>query len=127
MACKPETSKMNIKKLLHNVSVFVMPVFLPVTEYDVGVNNITLRWIAELGPDPYELVITNQTGFVEATNHTIQSGLVIWFNRVFHNLCEVGRNGIIDIKGFNNSKNKLPPVGLMLEIIIGLGVKCLTK
>ena len=56
-----------------------MPVFLPVTESDVGVNNITLRWIAELGPDPYELVVTNQTGSVEATYYTNQSGYLIPF------------------------------------------------
>ena len=48
--------------------------------------------------------------------------------RVFHSLYKVGRNAIIGIKGFNNSKKKLPPVGLDLvqEIIAGLGVQCLT-
>ena len=44
--------------------------------------------------------------------------------RVFHSLYmyKVGRNGIIGIKGFNNSKKKLTPVGLdlMQEIITGL-------
>ena len=37
-----------------------------------------------------------------------------------------GRNGSIGIKGFNNSKTKLPPVGidLMQENITGLGVHC---
>ena len=50
------------------------------------------------------------------------------FNRVFHSLCKVGRNGNFVFKGFNNSKKKLPPVGLDLvqEIIAGLGVQCLT-
>ena len=48
--------------------------------------------------------------------------------RVFHSLYKVGRNGNFVFKGFNNSKNKLPPVGLNLvqEIIAGLGVQCLT-
>ena len=43
-------------------------------------------------------------------------------NRVFHSLYKVGRNDIIGIKGFNNSKKSLPPVGLdlMLQIITGL-------
>ena len=38
---------------------------------------------------------------------------------------KVGRKGIIGIKGFNNSKKKLPAVGLdlMQEIITGLGVQ----
>ena len=42
--------------------------------------------------------------------------------RVFHSLYKVGRNGIIVFKGFNNSKKKLPPVGvdLMQEIITSL-------
>ena len=37
------------------------------------------------------------------------------------------RNGNIGMKGFNNSK-RFPPVGLglMQEIISGLGVQCLT-
>ena len=50
-------------------------------------------------------------------------------NRVFHSLYKVGRNGNFVFKGFNNSKKKLPPVGLnlMLQIITGLGVQCLTK
>ena len=50
-------------------------------------------------------------------------------NRVFHGLYTVGRNGIINIKGFNNSNKKLPPVGLdlMQEIITGLRVQCLTN
>ena len=49
--------------------------------------------------------------------------------RVFHSLYKVGRNGNFVFKGFNNSKKKLPPVGLdlMLQIITGLGVQCLTK
>ena len=48
--------------------------------------------------------------------------------RVFHSLYKVGRNGNFVFKGFNNSKKKLPPVGpdLMLQIITGLGVQCLT-
>ena len=48
--------------------------------------------------------------------------------RVFHGLYKVGRNGNFVFKGFNNSKKKLPPVGLdlMLQIITGLGVQCLT-
>ena len=48
--------------------------------------------------------------------------------RVFHSLYKVGRNGNFVFKGFNNSKKKLPPVGLDLvqEIIAGLGVQCLT-
>ena len=57
-----------------------MPVFLHLTESDVGVNNITLRWITGLGPDPYELVVENQNESVEAMYYTNQSGLVIWFN-----------------------------------------------
>ena len=50
-------------------------------------------------------------------------------NRVFHSLYKVGRNNNFVFKGFNNSKKKLPPVGLdlMLQIITGLGVQCLTK
>ena len=50
-------------------------------------------------------------------------------SRVFHNLYKIGRNGIIVFKRINNSKKKLPPVGLdlMQEIITGLGVQCLTK
>ena len=49
--------------------------------------------------------------------------------RVFHSLYKVGRNGIIGMKGFNNSKQKLPPVGfdLMQKIITGLGVQCPTN
>ena len=50
-------------------------------------------------------------------------------NRVFHSLYKVGRNGNLVFKGFNNSKKRnLPPVGLdlMLQIITGLGVQCLT-
>ena len=48
--------------------------------------------------------------------------------RVFHSLYKVGRNGNFVFKVFNNSKKKLPPVGLdlMLQIITGLGVQCLT-
>ena len=48
--------------------------------------------------------------------------------RVFHSLNKVGRNGIIVFKGFNNSKEKLLPVGLdlMQDIITSLGVQCLT-
>ena len=41
-------------------------------------------------------------------------------SRVFHSLYKVGRNGSIGIKGFNNSKQKLPPVeelDLMQEIV----------
>ena len=36
---------------------------------------------------------------------------------------------ILYSKDFNNSKKKLPPVGLdlMLQIITGLGVQCLTR
>ena len=36
---------------------------------------------------------------------------------------------LVVFKGFNNSKRKLPPVGLdlMLQIITGLGVQCLTN
>ena len=50
-------------------------------------------------------------------------------SRVFHSLYKVGRNGNFIFKGFNNSKKKLPPVGLdqMLQIITGLGVQCLTR
>ena len=49
--------------------------------------------------------------------------------RVFHSLYKVGRNGNFVFKGFNNSKKKLTPVGvdLMLQIVTGLGVQCLTK
>ena len=49
--------------------------------------------------------------------------------RVFHSLYKVGRNGNFVFKGFNNSKKKLPPVGLdlMLQIISGLGVQYLTR
>ena len=49
-------------------------------------------------------------------------------NRVFHSLYKVGRNGNFVFKGFNNSKKELPPVGLDLvqEIIVGLGVQCLS-
>ena len=57
-----------------------MPVFVPVAESDVGENNITLRWIAGLGPDPYELVVKNQNESVEETYYTNQSGSVISFN-----------------------------------------------
>ena len=51
------------------------------------------------------------------------------YNRVFHSLYKVDRNGNFVFKEFNNSKKKLPPVGLdlMLQIITGLGVQCLTK
>ena len=40
----------------------------------------------------------------------------------FHSLYKAGRNGNIGIKGFNNTKKKLPPVGLdlMPGIITGL-------
>ena len=46
-------------------------------------------------------------------------------NRVFCTLYKVDRNGNFVFKGFNNSKKKLPPVGLdlMLQIITGLGVQ----
>ena len=48
--------------------------------------------------------------------------------RVFYSLYKVGRNGIIGIEGFNDSKRKLPPgLDLMQETITGLGVQCLTK
>ena len=49
-------------------------------------------------------------------------------NRVFHSLYKVGRNRNFVFKGFNNSRKKLPPVGLDLvqEIITDLGVQCLT-
>ena len=49
--------------------------------------------------------------------------------RVFHSEYKVNRNCSIDIKGFNNSKEKLPPVGLelMQEIITGSRVQCLTN
>ena len=49
--------------------------------------------------------------------------------RVFRTLYKVDRNGNFVFKGFNNSKKKLPPVGLdlMLQIITGLGVQCLTR
>ena len=50
--------------------------------------------------------------------------------RGFHSLYKVGRNGNFVFKGFNNGKKKkLPPVGLdlMLQIITGLGVQCLTR
>ena len=72
-----------------------MPIFLPATESDVGVNNITLRWIAELGPDPHELVVKNQTGSVEATYRTNQSGLVIWCNRGFHKHTKLPTLGLL--------------------------------
>ena len=47
--------------------------------------------------------------------------------QVFHSLYKVGRNGNFVFKGFNNSKKKLPPVGLdlMLQITTGLRVQCL--
>ena len=41
------------------------------------------------------------------------SALIV-HNRVFHSLYKVGRNGIIGLELFNNSKKKLPPVGLDL-------------
>ena len=43
----------------------------------------------------------------------------------FYSLYKLGRNGIIVFKGINNSKKKLPPVGLhlMQGIITGLGAK----
>ena len=49
--------------------------------------------------------------------------------RVFHSLYKIARNGIILIKGFNNSKKKLPPVGLdlMQGIITSLRVHYLTN
>ena len=40
---------------------------------------------------------------------------LIEHNRVFHSLYKVGRNGIIGLELFNNSKKKLPPVGLDLD------------
>ena len=45
-------------------------------------------------------------------------------NRVFQSLYKVSRNGNFV---FDNSKIKLPPVGLDLvqDIIVGLGVQCL--
>ena len=47
--------------------------------------------------------------------------------RVFHSLYKVGRNG--NSKDLTTAKKKLPPVGLdlMLQIITGLGVQCLTR
>ena len=47
----------------------------------------------------------------------------------FSQCIKVGRNGIIVFKGFDNSKKRLPRVGLdlMPEIVTGLGVQCLTK
>ena len=49
-----------------------------------------------------------------------------WDYWVFHSLYKVGRNGNFVFNGLNNSKKKLPPVGLdlMLQIITGLGVQC---
>ena len=57
------------------------------------------------------------------------SSTYLWAGiRVFHSLYKVGRNGNFVFKGFNNSKKKLPLVGLdlLLQIITGLGVQCLT-
>ena len=47
----------------------------------------------------------------------------------FFTVCTKGRNGNFVFKGYNNSKKKLAPVGLdlMLQIITGLEVQCLTK
>ena len=39
-------------------------------------------------------------------------------NRVFHSLYKVGRNGNLVFKGFNNSKKKLPSVGLYLMLLL---------
>ena len=57
------------------------------------------------------------------------SGYIKELDRDFHSLYKVGRNGSIGIKGFNNSKKKLPQVGLdlMQEIITSLRVQCLTN
>ena len=48
----------------------------------------------------------------------------------FFTVCtKLAEMAIFLFKGFNNSKKKLPPVGLdlMLQIITGLGVQCLTR
>ena len=61
---------------------------------------------------------------------SISAWFSVEYNRVFHSLYKVGRNGNFVFKGFNNSKKKsYPPVGLdlMLQIITGLGVQCLTR
>ena len=57
-----------------NISVLVKPKFLSLTESDVEETDITLHWYADPSADPYELVVKNQTGFVEPTYHTNQSG-----------------------------------------------------
>ena len=43
--------------------------------------------------------------------------------RVFHSLYKVGRNRNFVFKGFNNSKKKLPPVGLNLMLLLVLNTK----
>ena len=67
----------------------------------------------------------NRTGTKEVTGAGTRTKRT---SRVFHSLYKVGRNDIIVFKGINNSKKKLPPVGLdlMQEIFTGLRVQCLT-
>ena len=50
------------------------PIFLQVPTSYVGETDIRLRWFAEPNDYPYELVVKNQTGLVEVTYHTNQSG-----------------------------------------------------
>ena len=61
-------------------------------------------------------------------NKSRGDSILLQYIRVFHSLYKVGGNGNFVFKGFNNSKKKLPPVGLdlMPQIITGLGVQCLT-
>ena len=73
------------------------------------------------------IIVSNDfSNWIKIVKKTSRQGLN---NRVFHSLYKVGRNGNFVFKGFNNSKKKLPPVGLdlMLQIITGLGVQCLTR